>query len=313
MKLIKKFFLVLVLFILSSSSYALEKQTFKCDFIDSSQFSTCNGVNKDIAFYASGDIRSSDLTNAKVSVHESNYPYALCCSSDYKDVQISFNHRTNSCLAGELPFAYLQSEYNSKLRLENNSIYNIPICLQASSAFAELDIKVDRINSGFDAIGYDCMYRFGSGYSVVDNSLVQNGKLSSCDYEYFDLSTYNKYPFAVFARLLENVNTLVCNNDCTSQLDNRIYVSCGVKVRECSTIPAVCDGSLSGAWVKFDNEREIRCQKPFNQYRDIQISENKLNVKVNSEAKGCENLITSKYNVLLNQETVTMNIYICSD
>ena len=286
----------------------------KCEFINSSEFSACTGSDKDIAFYASGNDLSSNLLNAKVSLHPTSpgggsYSKALCCSSDFAGVNINFHNR-NTCQDGEFEFAFLQSEYNSKLKLESDSNYNITICLESDEQFADLDIKIDNVNSGYDTVGYDCMYRFGSGYTSI-GGLEHNGKVSSCGAEYLDLATYNKYPFAVFARLVQNINTLVCNNDCTSTLDNRIYSDCADKVQTCSNIPLVCDGSLDGAWVKYDDEREVRCQKPFDQFRKLQVSDQELNI--DAEQNECEDVVVKKYNVLLNQESVTMNVYVCLD
>ena len=308
---------ILIIALLSVQlSFSSESQTFKCEFIDQSQFSSCLSSNtSDIAFYASGNIDADNIFNSKVSLHNQtpsgvDYTKALCCRSDFDDVKIEFKNKLGGASCGEdneFEFAFLQSEYNSKLRLEPDSNYDISICLKSDERFADLDIKIDEIDSGFDAVGYSCLYRFGSGYSDA-TTYKHNGKVSSCN---TDITTYGKYPFAVFARLVQNIGSLICNNDCTSELDNRIYSACEDKIQSCSSIPLQCDGSLNGAWVNFDSTREVKCKKPFNEFRQKSSTNAQLLVETDSDT--CENVIVKKYNVLLNQQTVSMNIYVCGD
>ena len=317
-------FLLFLLFSLSSLisfSTSSEQSLFRCSFINASEFGSCSDFSSDIAFYGSGDVLTGELINTKVGIGPvvpggGAYTHGLCCRSDFPEVGIDFFVRNSCAENDEFPFAYLESEFSSRVSLEKTSQYNYSICLKASEKvggeqFGDLDIKVDRIATGFTAAGYDCMYRFGSGYSTVNSSLVINGKISSCDAEYFDLSSFNKYPFGVFARLVQNLDSLVCGQNCVSELDNRIYSVCSQQIKSCQNVPIVCDGSLEGAWVPYDSQREVRCQAPFDEFRQLTLSSSNLDVETVPEA--CENVITKKYNVLLNRETITMNIYVCSD
>ena len=290
-----------------------EDQLFQCEFISASQVSSqCSGSLNSVAYYASGDLTNDgELINAKASATETpNYEYALCCTSGH-NVNIDFNFRENSaCLASEYSFGFLSSLTNAKLSLERNSNYPHSICLQADESTGSLDIRIENQNSplanNWELVGYSCMYRF-SNANPFDYTV--NSKISSCDARF---GSNQQYPFLVFARLTPNIETTTCNPDCTSRFDGRIYQACASQLASCSFVPEQCDGSLSGQWVRFDDERDILCQSPFNQYRTTQTSDTQISVETIDE-QTCGDILVEKYTVLINREPVTMNVYICND
>ena len=298
--------------IMLSMGFSSQSGAFTCQFIDSSQFSSVTGQNEDIAFYSSKDLETGSVLNAKVSIHEkvgnTIYPYGLHCSSNIEMINISFTTSTKEeCEdSGGHIFGYLESETNSKLSLQYNSNYNITICLQPHELIEDLDLKVASVDEGFSFAGYECIYRFGSGYSESN----ANGKVSLCEADFSSFSQYSQYPFAVYAKLIKNANAILCNSDCASAIDGRIYQACALKVDQCKNIPLACDGSLKGSWVRENPTTEVRCELPFDQRRTRAVSKG---LTVEYDKEDCKDVIVNKYSVLLNQEAVTMNIYICSN
>jgi hypothetical protein len=68
---------------------------------------------------------------------------------------------------------------------------------------------------------------------------------------------------------------------------------------------------LKGQWVEYDSEREILCDKPFDQFRETSKSTEPITVR--SEDNACSDIIKQEYDVLVDAETITMSVYICND
>jgi hypothetical protein len=103
---------------------------------------------------------------------------------------------------------------------------------------------------------------------------------------------------------------LNCNADCTSKLDNRVYVGCNQKVRSCS-VPVACNGALLGSYVSSSSSKEILCEAPWDKFRQKVFTKDKLDVRAASGE--CDNLIKKSFVGFLDNEQVVMNIYICQD
>ncbi|MCH8520081.1 MAG: hypothetical protein LAT82_04985 [Nanoarchaeota archaeon] len=297
----------------ASGGGSTEDQLFTCEFISTSQIgSQCSGNMNAVAYYAAGDLTGDgELINAKISsTQQTGYNHALCCTSGH-NVSIDFNVRESSvCSSGEYNFGFLSSLTNAKLSLERNSNYPHSICLDADESTGSLDIRIENLNSpdanDWELVGYTCMYRFSN---ANPNLYTVTSKVSSCDARF---GSNQQYPFLVYARLTPNIETTTCNPDCTSRFDGRIYEACASQLASCSFVPEQCDGSLSGQWVRYDQDREILCQSPFNQFRASQLSDEQVQVSSIDETS-CRDILVEKYTVLINREPVTMNVYICND
>lgn len=296
-----------------------EDKNFACEFIENidSQVNPCLSDDScDIAYYTTGSENGDgELINAKAGIDNPNpagvnYSYALKCESDL-EVEFEFEYRSgiNRCSENQFEFGFLNKEHNSKLsQFYDLTYYNVSICLNTfSSDFGSLDIQIqDERNSDLESIGFDCMYRFSEDFSVSGD----NAKLSSCDAEFTNPSSViEQYPFLVYARLTPNIESSTCNQDCTSTIDGRIYQDCGDTIESCEGIPDQCDGSLKGQWVGFDSNKDILCEKDFDQFRSTTRSQS--SITVSSQDNECQNIIVEKYSVQVDGEAVTMNIYVC--
>ncbi|MFT4244882.1 MAG: hypothetical protein ACMXYB_05505 [Candidatus Woesearchaeota archaeon] len=315
-KLITIIFILLVLttsIVFTIGGGSTENQLFQCEFIPTSQVSSqCSGPLNAVAYYASGSLTNEgELINAKASTTSATgYDYAMCCTSGH-DVNIDFNVREGSaCLDTEYSFSFLSGLTNAKLSLERNSNYPHSICLEADESTGSLDIRIENQNSpsanDWELVDYSCMYRF-SNANPTDYTI--NSKISSCDAKF---SSNQQYPFVVFARLTPNIETTTCNPDCTSRLDGRIYTACASQLASCDFVPMQCEGSLAGQWVRFDDQRDILCQSPFDQFRTSQQSDSEILVETD-DPNSCDDILVEKYTVIIDRELVTMNIYICND
>ena len=165
------------------------------------------------------------------------------------------------------------------------------------SLFSRLNIFASSEDYSF--AGYSCLYR---------TSNLLNGVVSSCDAT-FDGS--KKYSTVVWAKLIENSDSLKCNSDCTSKLDGRVYSGCGAKVSTCTKVSPSCDGSVYGSWVKYDQYTEVLCAEPWLTTRQTAFTTE--SIEVTSINNKCSNIIQKKYSVILNNELVTMSVYVCNE
>lgn len=319
-----KLILILVSIMLSSSlliAAPSEDKAFRCEFVSNvaSEANPCMlNSSCSIAYYANGNLdTNSELINGKIGITNPNpsgidYSHLLKCESDL-GLEFNFDYITglNRCSESQFEFGFLNKDHNSKLSMEyDENFYNNSICLSVdSSDYGSLDIRIeDGENSNLEAIGFDCMYRFSS--DVVNNG--SNSKVSSCDAEFTNpLGVITQHPFLVYSRLTPNIESSTCNQDCTSTVDGRIYQACGNSIESCELIPPQCDGSLKGEWVKFDSNRDVLCQKSFDQFRTTSRSNSSL--EVDSEENECETISVEKYSVQIDGEAVTMNVYVCED
>ena len=322
-----KIILIISIFLLStilfsypnSESTLTENQMFKCEFISSSDASSCTGDLSSVAFYVKGnETEEGELINALVSLDDEGglYDRALCCTSDF-EVNIDFEVReASACESSQYPFAYLSNRTNARLSTQwDEEKYPHSVCLVPTQVTGGLDIQIDdsRLPQSNDwaSVGYTCMYRMSNQAPVGVDSQISpfNSRVSSCDATF---GTNQQYPITVFARLTPNVETTSCNPDCTSRFDGRIYKSCVAQLSSCTYVPDACDGSLAGQWARFDDEREVLCQSPFDQYRRAQTLDGNIQVSTEDE-NACRDIVSQRYTVIINAEPVTMNIYICND
>lgn len=259
-----------------------------------------------------------DLSGETLSSNVATYNFdgyyndALCCESQYGDLSYSVEDVTSSCPDGGVDVLYYDSDYNSRVGIapsrfmissvsSNPSLqyYSKKLCVNVPDGFSTFDIVAS--NYDYSKALYTCMFK------VSD---IENGLVSSCDAT-FDGT--NQYAYTVWGRMFESVSSLECNVDCTSKLDGRVYSACSQKVNTCRNVPLSCDGALLESWVIdiLDPTREVQCSPTWDNYRSKIFTNEKL--RVDSVAGECENLISQKYTVLLNNEPVTMKIYICSD
>ena len=299
------------------------QNSVSCDFVLESE---CSGT----AFFA---VTSSPLFNdsngnvlsANTAIStSSNYNKVLCCNSPYGDFSARFINAEDSC-GDDVDLFYFTDLNNSRIAFPdersdiatynlrsddidfNLSFYKKKLCVGIPSGFGSFDIIVSD-KSNYNKIGYDCMFRVSS---------VANGVVSSCDSEF---NSGDSYTYSVWGRMFESLESLECNSDCTSKLDGRVYFGCSQKVKSCSSLRSLgtaCDGALLGSWVDYgDDIHEIQCSAPWNTLREKIFTEEKVNVKVSDSllnTSGCNNLISKKFPVYLNNEQVLMSIYMCED
>jgi hypothetical protein len=144
---------------------------------------------------------------------------------------------------------------------------------------------------------------------LFKTSSLVNGVVSSCDATF---AGSDQYQYTVWGQIFRSTNSLNCNADCVSTTTNRIYAECANKVAECNCPNiAFCNGALLGTWVHYNSTHEIRCQKTFEDFRPKVFTNEVLNVS--STDGNCENIISRKYSVLLNNEMVNLRVFVCED
>ncbi|MDA3855441.1 MAG: hypothetical protein PF569_04230 [Candidatus Woesearchaeota archaeon] len=240
------------------------------------------------------------------------YNEVLCCGSDFGNLSYSVEDVTSSCPDGGVDVLYYASEFNSRVGIapsrflisavsSNPSLqyYTKKLCVDVPDQFSTFDIVAS--NYDYSRALYTCMFKISD---------IENGVVSSCDAT-FDGT--NQYEYTVWGRMFESLASLECNLDCTSKLDGRVYSLCSQKVNTCRNVPLSCDGAILESWVVdiLDPSREVQCSPTWDNYRSKMFTDDKIVVE---SAEGeCENLIAQKYTVFLNNEPVTMKIYVCSD
>lgn len=314
----KRFYLILLTIALLISSVYSDDNLLSCDF----KQGLC-AADETTLFYAHNDFYQPgeplNILSSNVAVtHSSNYDKSLCCKINNddlnNDLSTDIENSGNSCLNNGQLLMYFTEETNSRvgfLEAINFDItqYSKQLCIKLPDAFSNFQIKVNDLN--FGAIGYTCLYK--------TNELT-NGHVSSCDATFDNGIETVSYNYTVWGKLWENLDSLKCNSDCTSKLDNRVYSACSQKISNCN-VPISCDGSLSGAWVPYDangdgiidstETSETQCSAPWSNIR-TQVFTNDV-LKVETLDDKCINLVKREYSVMYENELITMNIYICED
>ena len=314
---------MLTLFILISLVHA-RSNLLECSFKNS-----CASNEKEM-FAANGNFYQTSPSENKNNVLSSNvkltsdvnYNRSLCCKINNVNLNSRFDitHESGaekSCISGIDPIMYFTSSTNARVGFDfdplfNKSHYSNKLCMNLPKEISKFHIEIDN-DSLKKNLGFTCLYK--------TNSLV-NGLISSCDSKYLDNNlNLGEYKYTVWAKLYESLDSLKCNDDCTSKLDGRVYSDCGSKINFCSNVPPSCDGSLYGSWVKLDENNngvidsdettEIQCSAPWSNYRYQVFTDQKLNV--NSQKGVCSSLVKKQYSVMYENELINMNIYICED
>lgn len=286
--------LVFFTFIFLSSSIAYSN-TVQCELKSGT---TCDNPNQ-LVFWTSDSLSSHVRTNANPD--NGLYNNVLCCNSPYGDLNFTTKSVSESCSIAEEELLFFTSSTNSRVAVElNESHHNSKLCVGIPSEFSTMDLLVSD-SDNFERAGYSCMFRANN---------VVNGLISSCD------STFNggeRYNFTAWVRLFENLDSLKCNSDCTSKLDNRVYSACSQKISVCRDVPVTCDGSILGSWVEdpLNPNKELKCSPPWNIERSKVFTNE--DILIDSDDSVCSNVITKKYSVILDNEPVVMKIIICGD
>ena len=287
-----KLSIILGLIILLFSITSVYSNSLDCNY----RMGSCN-ADETLLLYANSDL-SSHVKSADLS--RSPYQYSVCCSSPYTGLSFDTVSTSSSCGPNQQELLYYTSNTNARLALDYNSSHHTDkLCFQIPEEFSNLDLEIGNAER-YQNAGYDCIFKISD---------ERNSHISSCD------ATFNsgdQYQYSVWGRLVENQNTLVCNSDCTSRLDGRVYSACSSKIQSCSNVPIVCDGSLLGAWVSLGDGtgREIQCSPDWTNTRDEVFTE--VELEVTSSSADCENIISTERTVLVDNEPVVMTIYVCS-
>ena len=105
--------------------------------------------------------------------------------------------------------------------------------------------------------------------------------------------------------------SLRCNNDCTNNMDGRIYFGCALKnTNYCQNVPQQCDGKLKGTWAE-DGNYEVKCELPFNEKRVKRFTKEKA--EINFEGEKCENIVKDSIPVKFEGKFIRMVFLICAD
>ncbi len=278
---------------------------FSLDTITCSwDYGACNGQNEHSIFYISNltDSQGYVLNSPVESSEEKGFNKQLCCSTSNDQLDFSTVSSPDTC--DYTSFMYISNDKNHRLAFNSSdpefsfAKYTSTLCVKKPPITSDFfDIQLARTDSSYGDKGYQCLFRVSSDI---------NGLVSDCN------ATFNgnqMYDYTVWSRFFEASGDLDCNLDCTSRSDSRVYRACGQLVPECSAVPSECDGSLLGAWVDYGLDKEIQCSDPWIKTRE---KRNLESLNVISTSNDCPNLISNSYTVLLNNEPVTMKVYICS-
>lgn len=303
----RKLFLLTILFFGTFFQSFAAVDLLSCSFKDT----TCS-ADESALFYANKNFNSITgkvlSSNVAISYDSTNYNKPLCCKinpsasgKDLGDLETSIIDSTTACPQTAEDLMYFTSSTNARIGFKENitNMLNYPkkMCVNLPSDFSKLNIFVSNYDYSF--AGYTCLYRISN---------LTNGVVSSCDASF---NSGNKYSQVVWAKLIENSDSLSCNSDCTSKLDGRVYEGCGAKITDCRLVSPKCDGSVYGAYVKYDGSNEIQCSAPWTNKRNLAFTNEAIDFK--SIENKCSNVIQRKYSVILNNELVTMGVYICEE
>ncbi len=293
-----KKFIVFILAICLSMVFAFSADTIQCSFESST---TCSGSASKLFGVPAPTLGfvdgSGEILSSNVAVDDS-YEYSLCCKSSQGSIAFSTVDASSSCPVGQKDLMYFTGQTNARVStMYNPSFHSDKLCVGLSSEFSMMDVEINE-SSVYADLGYVCLYR---------TNALENGLVSSCDAKY---GSDDKYKYTVWVKLVESLDSLKCNNDCTSKLDGRVYSACGVKISECSAVPSACDGSLPGSWVRYNSTHEVRCEAPWNSFRQTTLGEKLV---IESLDGNCENLIIKKFPVILNNQLVNLNYVMCGE
>jgi len=299
-----KYFVLFLFCLLAPSSFASDILT--CNFK-----SSCD-TDETAFIYANQNFNTSSglvlSSNVAISSYV-GYSKPLCCKvniasdeTNLAKLNVSYIPTSTVCPNGFEDLMYLTSNENARVGITQNitdfSHYSHKMCVGIPTQFSKLNILVS--TNDYTFAGYDCLYRISN---------VTNGVISDCSATFNGVSTY---PNKVWAKLTENVDSLKCNEDCTSKLDGRVYSSCGSKIVSCNLVSPQCDGSIYGSYVKDSTGNyEIECSAPWTNIRNLAFTNQK--VEVVSTNNKCSNIIQTKYSAMLNNELVSMMVYVCKD
>jgi len=302
----KRFMLFSLIFI-SLISHAYSADLFSCRV---SYGSDCDQTESKI-FYLNkfffNDQSKALSSKIAFNYNPTTYSSPICCKINKPGFdKINFNITVASnqaCPKGNKEFLYFTDIINGKIGYPNSLNFNKldysnKLCIKIPKEFSSLDVLVNETDYSF--AGYTCLFKTNS---------LQNSLVSSCDAKFLSTS---QYKYTAWAKLWESSSSLKCNSDCTSKLDNRVYSGCGQKVQNCKNVPIVCNGAVLGSWVNQGNGVDVQCSSPWNNYKSKTFTNETVKISSNDESK-CLNLIKKKYSVILNNELVTMNIYVCNN
>jgi len=264
--------------------------SISCEFRNS-----CLG-DESQAFYANALLSSN--TRIIPAGYSSNYSKILCCSSPLTNLKFTTVDVNQNCEGKN--FMYFTSDTNARVAYTYNSSYHkYKMCVKTKDQSTDLDILVVKkdLYDKYLSANYACMFR--------TNDIV-NGHMASCD------STFGSgqvYDYSVVGRVFDAIDTTPCNPDCTNELDGRIYGGCRNKVPACILTPQVCDGSIKGAWVVYNDTHEVKCTLPWNEFRKRSFT--KEGVDVETITGECNNFIKKEFNVRNNGEQISMMVYVC--
>jgi hypothetical protein len=303
---IRKLFLFIVIFILLLLQVNAIK-SIECEF-------KTGGCNADEApllyanknFYPPSEPSKVLSSNVAISV-STNYNKALCCRSEYGNLETTFVTATQNCPDDQVDLMYFTNSTNARAGVErynwgeydnfNLSFYEKKSCVKLPAQFGTMKLTVDDRDLSY--LGYECLYKTNS---------LENGHVSSCDATF---ATDKQYDYTVWGQIFESTNTLNCNEDCVSTLTNRVNAECGEKLASCRDVPIECNGALLGSWVYYNSTYEILCESPWDKFRSKVFTDEKL--EVTSVEGECDNLISKKYSVIVDNEMINMRVFVCED
>jgi hypothetical protein len=284
---------------------AFVNATLSCGFFNNncpSDYDKLFGVSGNLAHSDDFVDSTGEIISAHVGFTDETYRKFYCCKPVIGNLGFESVPINENCPEGSSQLFYMSDYDSARIAISPSVIgqYQYKLCYSVPNRFGMLDIKTGDID--YSTFGYSCMFRIDS--TIGDGKI--NGLVSSCDATYSGL---NKYKNIVWGRLIENFDSLKCNNDCTSKLDNRVYVNCGLKVQECSNVPVSCEGSLLNVWVKHNSTHDVKCGPPWDEYKLTQRPDAKLKIESNGV---CRNLLYRNYPVRVNNELVNMIIVSCN-
>jgi len=306
----KSLILTLLLFIILVLNINFVNAELECNFKN-----TACKSDESVVFWTNSERidQSGEVLNSPISIEENSIGYTkrLCCKDTNTKAKLEFSIENIESTNLDKSIMFFNGEqstlkynlvagiryYNGKIDTNfNKNFYEHSLILK-SNIYSTLDIKVvtKEQKTKYENMGYKCIYR---------TSNIINGVVSSCDASY----PSGQYDYMIFGKLKENIQNLKCSDSCTSLLDKRVYSDCGLKIESCKSVPEDCDGMLEGSWSRINNTHEIKCSKNWDITRY-----NPLNTKIEIKAKNndCENLISTTYPVILNNEIINMKIYTC--
>lgn len=295
-----KLLVLLVLLLMPSIVYAEGVRTLNCDWRSADTCSADNSI-----LYAHKDFSDADgkvLSSQTSLTRDSNYAITLCCEPTVGTLRF-WNTPGKECGSSAKSLMYFTGEKNARVAFNYTSAHHShALCVDYTHEFTNMDVFwTDSLEKSrrYSEIGYTCLFR--------TNDKV-NGHISDCNATFGPGD--DSYSHSVWARLWENSDNIQCNADCTSKLDDRIYGACGEKIEACRDIYPGCEGSLKGAWVEYNTSHEIECKGPWDNLRPKVFSGSDIEIDTSDT---CKNVINRKYTVVVDNEHVTMNIYICGD